>query len=103
MAGRSREPGAEVRSERMSVRWTKSEMDLLERYRERERIAYLGDVPRIMTLQQLHLEELIGDKSELLERARKGLGLETREEVIWALASRRLEEISSLLENHVAE
>lgn len=103
MARRGKELEGEPRTERTSVRWTKSEKARLEECREREGITYLVDVPRIKTLRQLRLEELIGDQAELLEKARKGLGLDTMEETIWALASRRLEEISSLLENHVAE
>jgi hypothetical protein len=104
MAGRSKdEQGPEVRDKRTSVRWTKSEYDSLEKAQQERGIKYLVDVPRVMTLQQIRLEEVIGDKAELLEKAREALGVKTTEEAIWTLARRQLETYSSLLEKDVAE
>lgn len=104
MAGRAKsEQGTEVRDKRTSVRWTKSEYDNLEKARQDRGIKYLVDVPRVMTLQQIRLEESVGDKAELLEKARKALGLNTTEEAIWKLAEAQLERMSSALEKDVAE
>ncbi len=57
MAGRKRPPGAEIRDERTSVRWTKSELARLEKARELLGIAYTADIVRLLTLRQLELIE----------------------------------------------
>lgn len=57
MAGRKRDPGAEVRDERTTVRWTKSELERLERAREALGIEYTTDFVRVLALRQLDLLE----------------------------------------------
>lgn len=60
MAGRKKTPGAEVRSESMHIRWTKSERERLEKAQKMLGITYLVDVPRILALRQLELIESAG-------------------------------------------
>lgn len=103
MAGRSRTPGAEVRDQRITVRLTRSEKDRLEKVQEAEGIEYLADVPRIKALKQIRLEEAIGSKAEMLEKARQKLGLKSTEEALWALARIQLERLHSVFEKDVAE
>jgi hypothetical protein len=82
MAGRSRTPGAEIRTERTTVRWTKSEKQHLERVQQEQGISYLVDVPRIMTLRQLRIEEVVDTKAETLEQVREAVGLKSAEDVL---------------------
>lgn len=97
MAGRKKVPGAEVRSQPMSVRWTPSEHQRLKSEQERRGITHLVDVPRILSLEHLELQERFAEKAELLEKARQAFGVNTVEEAIGMLALAQLERISSAL------
>lgn len=92
MAGRSREPGAESRTKRTSVRWTPEEYDTLERVRAERGFLYLTDVPRELTLKQIELQRIVGDSADALEEARKVTGKPPEEVATLALKQLRLEE-----------
>lgn len=55
MSGRKREPGAELRSESLTIRWTPTEMETLKRIQKELGVTYLSDVPRILALRQADL------------------------------------------------
>lgn len=57
MTGRKRLPGADIRDERTTVRWTKNELARLEKARELLDIAYTADIIRLLTLRQLEVIE----------------------------------------------
>jgi hypothetical protein len=60
MAGRpakEQSPGEEPRDKRITLRWTASEYERLQKARKLLGITYLADVPRILTLRQLDLME----------------------------------------------
>jgi hypothetical protein len=78
-------------------------MQRIKEAKARFGVKYEVDVVRDLALKQLDFEEELERWGGDLEKARKGLGLDTKEQTILALASRRLEQIRSLLENHVAE
>lgn len=97
MAGRKHKPGAEVRDQSMTIRWTPGEKKKLEAEQKRRDIEYLVDVPRTLALLQLDLQEAFADKADLLEKAREFLGCDTVEDVVKKLALEQLERISSAL------
>lgn len=103
MAGRSRDPDAEVRSERMAVRWTPSEMTRIKDAKSDLDLQYEVDVVRTLTLKQLDFEDELRSRGASLEMVREKLGLHSTEDVVWTLALRQLELISSALERDVAE
>jgi hypothetical protein len=78
-------------------------MQRIREAKDRLGVPYEVDVVRDLALKQLDFEEELERWGSNLEKARKGLGLDTKEQTILALASTRLEQIRSLLENHVAE
>ena len=55
------------------------------------------------TLRCVDLENSLGDKLETLKKLQGILGVETLEEVIEVLVLRQIDQISSALENDVAE
>lgn len=103
MAGRVRAPGEELRTERMSVRWTSKEMDRIRQAKEVFDFRYESDVVRDLTLKRLDTEERLRRLGPQLERVRENLGLGTNEETLWFLALQQLERASSASEKDVAE
>lgn len=57
MAGRKREPGAEVRDQRTTIRWSRSEIQRLEKAKNLLGFTYDVDLIRALTLRQLDLIE----------------------------------------------
>lgn len=103
MAGRKRVPGEEVRDEKMTLRWTKTELDQLVAAQQRDGVTYLADVPRVLALRALRLDDALAgtlaEDAELLEKAREIFDAETTEDLIALLVLRQLELMrSSLLE-----
>lgn len=88
MAGRPKVAGEENRTERTSVRWTKSELGRLEKTQKIMGVTYLTDVPRIMALRQITLEEAFGNR---LEGFKRRLDVGTTGEVIEALVNRQID------------
>lgn len=103
MAGRKKVPGAEVRSEQMSVRWTPEEMQMLRAFQKSRGITYLADVPRLLALQQIRLDGLIGARREVLDRLQEELNFGSQEELLWFLAGKQLDQVLSMLEIDVAK
>lgn len=92
MAGQRRAPGDEIRDERVSVRLTKSEKQLLEEVQQAEGITYLADVIRAKALTQIRLEKIADGRSGMLAAARERLNTKSDEETIWALAVLQLKQ-----------
>jgi ethanolamine ammonia-lyase large subunit len=103
MAGRSRRPGAERRTERTAVRWTPSEMRSIQDVKEELDLPYEVDVIRTLTLEGVGFRKELKDRNLTFEDVRKKLNVASTEDVVWTLALRQLDLISSALEKDVAE
>lgn len=103
MAGRSRQPGAERRTERTAVRWTPSEMQSIQAVKDDLDLRYEVDVVRTLTLEGIGFRRELKDRNLTFEDVRKKLNIASTEDVVWTLALRQLDLISSALEKDVAE
>ncbi|MFE0472479.1 hypothetical protein ACFW2V_12785 [Streptomyces sp. NPDC058947] len=103
MANRVRQPNAEKRTERTAVRWTPTEMGRIKEAQERLHLQYEVDVVRTLALKQLDFDERLRSRSGDLELAAKTLGTSSMEDLLFDLAFRQLDLISSALEKDVAQ
>jgi len=85
MAGRSREPGEERRTERTAIRWTPTEMKGIQDVKEKAGFQYEADVIRVHTLEGIQLRNAL--KEQFLSGAGSG---SLSPDALIALAGRQL-------------